>query len=81
MKHAAVPVILLIAISIGTLFFRLGSLPLVGADELERSWAAGVWTRAYDAKYQHAVGQPVTALSEIEARERLRRAGTSSQRP
>ncbi len=46
------------------------------ADELQRSWAAGVWTRAYDAKYQHAVGQPVVSLSENEARERLRRAGT-----
>jgi hypothetical protein len=45
------------------------------ADELERSWAAGVWTRAYDAKYQHTVGQPVTSLSENEARERLRRTG------
>jgi hypothetical protein len=40
------------------------------ADELERSWAAGVWTRAYDAKYQHAVGQRITSLSEDEARER-----------
>ncbi|WP_207947681.1 phosphotransferase [Occultella glacieicola] len=50
------------------------------ADELERSWAAGVWSRAYDAKYQHTVGQPVTSLSESEARERLRRAGTDSQR-
>ncbi|MBZ2195764.1 phosphotransferase [Occultella gossypii] len=46
------------------------------ADELERSWAAGVWTRADDAKYQHTVGQPITSLSESEARERLRRAGT-----
>jgi hypothetical protein len=46
------------------------------AGELERSWAAGVWTRAYDAKFQHAVGQPVVSLSENEARERLRRAGT-----
>lgn len=45
------------------------------ADELERSWAAGVWTRAYDAKYQHAVGQPSSSLSESDARERLRRAG------
>jgi hypothetical protein len=45
-------------------------------DELERSWAAGVWTRAYDAKYQHAVGQPVLALTEIDARDRLRRAAT-----
>jgi hypothetical protein len=46
------------------------------ADELQRSWAAGVWTRAYDAKYQHAVGKPVRWLSEGEARERLGRAGT-----
>lgn len=46
------------------------------ADELQRSWAAGVWTRAYDAKYQHMVGQPVTSLSENEARDRLRRTGT-----
>ena len=47
----------------------------LSADELQRSWAAGVWTRANDAKNQHAAGQPVTALSETEARERLRRAG------
>jgi Phosphotransferase enzyme family len=45
-------------------------------DELQRSWAAGVWTRAYDAKFQHAVGQPVISLSEGEARDRLGRAGT-----
>ena len=51
------------------------------ADELQRSWAAGIWTRAYDAKYQHAVGQPITSLSENEARERLRRTGTGSRRP
>jgi hypothetical protein len=44
-------------------------------DELQRSWAAGVWTRAYDAKYQHVAGQPIASLSETEARERLRRAG------
>jgi hypothetical protein len=49
----------------------------LSADELERSWAAGVWTRTYDAKYQHAVGQPITSLSEDEARERLRRAGSA----
>lgn len=42
-------------------------------DERQRSWAAGLWTRAYDAKYQHTVGQPVTSLSEHEARDRLRR--------
>ena len=29
------------------------------ADELERSWAAGVWTRAYDAKYQHTVASKI----------------------
>jgi Ser/Thr protein kinase RdoA (MazF antagonist) len=44
------------------------------AGELQRAWAAGVWTRAYDARYQHAIGQPITSLSEDEARERLRRA-------
>ncbi|MCR6482829.1 phosphotransferase [Amycolatopsis sp. OK19-0408] len=43
-------------------------------DERERSWAAGVWTRAYDAKFQHAAGHPVLSLSEVDARERLRRA-------
>ncbi|MBN6041872.1 phosphotransferase [Amycolatopsis sp. 195334CR] len=42
--------------------------------ELQHAWAAGVWTRAYDAKYQHAAGLPLTSLSEPEARERLRRA-------
>ena len=52
-----------------------------GAGELQRSWAAGVWTRAYDARYQHAAGRPVTSLTEDEARERLRRAGTGSRRP
>ncbi|MEV6612260.1 phosphotransferase [Kutzneria sp. NPDC051319] len=46
------------------------------ADEVERAWAAGVWTRVYDAKYQHAVGRPVTSLTENEARERLCRAVT-----
>ncbi|WP_369372335.1 phosphotransferase [Promicromonospora sp. Populi] len=52
----------------------------LSADELERSWAAGVWTRAYDARYQHAVGQPITSLCESEAHERLCRAGTGSPR-
>jgi hypothetical protein len=51
------------------------------AGELERSWAAGVWTRAYDAKYQHTAGQPITSLSEDEARERLRRTETGWRRP
>jgi hypothetical protein len=49
-------------------------------DELQRSWAAGLWTRAYDAKYQHTVGQPITSLTQSEARERLRRTDTSSRR-
>ncbi|WP_290061059.1 phosphotransferase [Amycolatopsis solani] len=47
----------------------------LSTEELRRAWAAGVWTRAYDAKFQHAAGKPITALSENEARERLRRAG------
>jgi hypothetical protein len=45
------------------------------ADELQRVWAAGVWTRAYDAKDQHVAGHAIVSLSETEARERLRRAG------
>jgi hypothetical protein len=45
------------------------------ADELQRSWAAGVWTRAYDAKYEHVTGHAITSLSDLEARARLRRAG------
>jgi hypothetical protein len=45
------------------------------ADEVQLSWAAGVWTRAYDAKCQRAAGEPVVSLSKEEARERLRRAG------
>jgi hypothetical protein len=51
------------------------------ADELERSWAAGVWTRAHDTKYQHTVGQPITSLTENETGERLRLTGTGSRRP
>jgi hypothetical protein len=43
--------------------------------ELQRSWAAGVWTRAYDAKFQHVTGHPITSLYQAEARARLRRAG------
>jgi hypothetical protein len=53
----------------------------LSADELERSWAAGAWTRAYDAKYQHTAGQPVTALTEGEAHERLRRTGGDALSP
>lgn len=43
-------------------------------DELQRAWAAGIWTRANDAKYQYAVGDRITSLSEQEAQHRLRRA-------
>ena len=43
--------------------------------ELQRCWAAGVWTRAFDAKEEQAARQPVTRLTQDEARERLRRAG------
>ena len=43
--------------------------------ELQRCWAAGVWTRAFDAKKQHAAEQPVVSLTEDEARERLHQAG------
>ena len=46
--------------------------------ELGFAWAAGVWTRAYDAKLQHALGQPVTSLTEHEATERLRRSRADS---
>jgi hypothetical protein len=45
------------------------------ADEVQLSWAAGVWTRAYDAKCQRAAGEAVVSLSKEQARERLRRAG------
>jgi hypothetical protein len=45
------------------------------ADELQLSWAAGVWTRAYEAKCEHATGEAVVSLSKQQARERLRRAG------
>ena len=43
--------------------------------ELQRCWAAGLWTRAFDAKCEHAAGQPVISLTQDEAHERLRRAG------
>src|SRR5918999_434453 len=55
--------------------YRDGHGRALSTDELQRSWAAGVWTRAYDARYQHAVGQPVRSLTEHAARERLHRAG------
>lgn len=37
--------------------------------------AAGVWTRAFDAKEAQAAGRPITHLTQDEAQERLRRAG------
>jgi hypothetical protein len=43
--------------------------------ELQRCWAAGVWTRAFDAKEEQASAQPITWLTQDEARERLRLAG------
>jgi hypothetical protein len=43
--------------------------------ELQRCWAAGVWTRAFDAKEEQAAGEPITRLTQDEAHERLRRAG------
>ena len=43
--------------------------------ELQRCWAAGVWTRAFDAKEEQVAGRPVTCLTPDEAHERLRRAG------
>jgi hypothetical protein len=43
--------------------------------ELQRCWAAGVWTRAFDAKQDLAAGKPVAILTQDEAEERLRRAG------
>jgi hypothetical protein len=45
------------------------------AAELDRCWAAGVWTRAVDAKQQQAAGRPVTLLTRDEAHHRLRQAG------
>jgi hypothetical protein len=45
-------------------------------DDLECTWAAGVWLRAFDAKKQAARGVPIVSLTAGEADERLRRAGT-----
>ncbi|HEY3957074.1 MAG TPA: hypothetical protein VGM53_27215 [Streptosporangiaceae bacterium] len=47
----------------------------LSTDEVQLSWAAGVWTRAYDAKCQRAAGQAAVSLSKEEAHQRLRRAG------
>jgi hypothetical protein len=43
--------------------------------ELQRCWAAGVWTRAFEAKQQRASGEPIIFLTPDEAHERLGRAG------
>jgi hypothetical protein len=43
--------------------------------ELQRCWAAGAWTRAFDAKQQHVAGQPIVSLTKDDARDRLRLAG------
>lgn len=43
--------------------------------ELQRCWAAGLWTRAYEAKKEQAAGGPVTSLTKSDADERLRQAG------
>jgi hypothetical protein len=43
--------------------------------ELQRCWAAGIWTRAFDTKQEHAAGQPIVSLTQDEAHERLHRAG------
>ena len=44
-------------------------------DELQRCWAAGLWTRAYEAKQEQAAGNLVVSLTQKEASERLRQAG------
>jgi hypothetical protein len=46
-----------------------------GPGELQCCWAAGVWTRAFEAKKEYAGGRPVITLAEDEACQRLRRAG------
>jgi hypothetical protein len=45
------------------------------SDDIERAWAAGLWLRAFFAKKQSALGQPVRTLTEGEARVRRERAG------
>ena len=42
----------------------------------EECWAAGLWNRSFDAKKQFAARGQVRSLSQAEARERLRKAGT-----
>lgn len=43
--------------------------------ELQRCWAAGVWTRAFDAKLEQAAGGPIVSLTQDDSHYRLRRAG------
>jgi hypothetical protein len=45
------------------------------AHEQGEAWAAGLWSRSFDAKKQFAIGGAVLSLSEEEARERCLRAG------
>jgi hypothetical protein len=44
------------------------------ADEVEASWAAGLWVRAFNAK-KAALDGHLDKLDHDEARQRLRRAG------
>ena len=43
--------------------------------QIEECWAAGLWSRSFDAKKQFATEGQSRSLGEDEARERLRRAG------
>lgn len=43
--------------------------------ELQRCWAAGLWTRAFDARKQDAAQEEVTILTPDEAEARKRQAG------
>jgi hypothetical protein len=46
-------------------------------DEVEETWAAGLWIRSFDAKKQYATDGGPRSLTEHEARERRRRAGVT----
>lgn len=46
------------------------------SDEVRAAWAAGLWTRAFDAKKASLVGEsPHAALTPEEAQQRNQRAG------
>lgn len=47
---------------------------LLGREEIEQAWAAGVWIRGFDSKKQFAETGTIYSLNEREASERLRRA-------